>query len=292
MVEVSLDKHREAGEIVREAKEVANEAVEVGSSALDVAETVEETIEEMGGAPAFPCNVSVNEVAAHYTPGRDDDLSFDEGDLVKIDIGAHIDGYIADSAFTVSLGGDDGLVEAAEDGLAAGIDAVSGDTDTDAIGSAIEAAIESHGCNPVVNLTGHGLERYVQHAEPSIPNVGRSGIPLDEGQVIAIEPFTTHGDGRVKESKDGEIYSLKEEEPNTKVRRGRKLLKQVKEYRTLPFARRWLPAGGKTDIELKMLIKAGVVRNYPVLKETSGKPIAQAEETVIIQDDGCEVITT
>lgn len=290
---MSLDSHREAGGIVRRAKASAERLVETGASALEVAEAVEETIRSEGGEPAFPCNVSVNEVAAHYTPSHEDGPVFRDGDLVKVDVGAHVDGYIADSAFTVSLGGDSELVEAAEEGLRAGIDSVESGANTGDVGSAIEEGIEGIGCRPVVNLTGHGLERYVQHAEPTIPNVSRgTGVELEEGAVVAIEPFTTRGSGRVEESIGGEIYSLTDEDARVRGRNGRKILEEIEPYRTLPFARRWLPTGGRVDLGLRTLVKAEVLRNYPVLMEVSGATIAQAEETVVVQEGGCEVITT
>lgn len=288
---MSLDKHREAGEVVKRAKAEAADLVEPGAKAVDVAEAVEELIRSEGAHPAFPCNVSVNEVAAHYTPARDDDLAFSEGDLVKVDIGAHVDGYIADSAFTVSLGGDDDLVEAAEDGLAAGIDAVEAGADTGDIGAAIDEAIRSHGCRPIVNLTGHGLDRYVQHADPSIPNVGgRGGATLEEGQVVALEPFTTRGGGRVNEGGEGEIYA-RVGEGKVRARGARELLEEIEEFNGLPFAKRWLPEGGRTTLYLKRLVQNGIVKNYPVLNEVQGEPIAQAENTVIVREDGCEVVT-
>lgn len=287
---MSLDKHRQAGEIVTAAKAEARGMVEPGASGLAVAEAVEDLIADRGGEPAFPCNVSVNEVAAHYTPSRDDELLFEDGDLVKLDIGAHVDGYIADSAFTVSLGGDDELVEAAEAGLSAGVETVRAGVDTAEVGGAIESAIRERGVNPVVNLTGHGLERYVQHAEPSIPNVGNGrGATLEEGQVVAIEPFTTRGQGRVTEAGDGEIYRLEQEDASARSRRARDVLEKVKRFHGLPFAARWLDGGA--GLGLKMLVKSDAVRNYPVLKEVTGEPIAQAEDTVIVQEGGAEVIT-
>lgn len=132
----------------------------------------------------------------------------------------------------------------------------------------------------------------MQHASPSVPNVAKAGGPgLNEGDVIAVEPFTTRGKGRVKESRGGEIYSVEDPEANVRSRGGRKLLKEVGKYRTLPFARRWLPEGGRVDLSLRMLEKEGILKNYPVLREVSGSPIAQAEDTVIVGEGGCEVIT-
>lgn len=289
---MSLDKHREAGEIVKSAKAEAAGLVEAGNRAVEVAEAVEELIRSAGGAPAFPCNISINEVAAHYTPAREDDLTFAEGDLVKIDIGAHVDGYIADSAFTVSLGGDDELVTAAGKGLQAGIDAVRAGADTSDIGASIEETIREAGCRPIVNLTGHGLERFVQHADPSVPNVGgRGGVELDEGQVIAIEPFTTRGAGRVVEGGVGEIYAQVGDARGIRSRGARKLMETVEGFNELPFAKRWLPKGGRTSLYLNRLVADGVVKNYPVLREAKGAAIAQAEDTVIVTSDGCEVIT-
>lgn len=281
-----LDKHREAGQILADVRSEAIKKVKVRGRLLDLAEDIERTIQEKGGAVAFPVNISRNEEAAHATPSKDDASVFGK-DLVKLDIGVHIDGYIADTAVTVDLGKHDTLVNAANDALDAALDVVKAGVDIEVISAAIEKAIEGYGVLPVANLTGHGLERYTQHAPPSIPNRRiQSGVKLTEGQVVAIEPFASEGNGRVHEAGKVEIYSFVHAKP-IRSPEARAILKQIEGYKTLPFAKRWLE--GRVDLGLKQLELAGVIRGYPILKDRGF--VSQAEDTVIVTADGCEVIT-
>ncbi|MDD1720592.1 MAG: type II methionyl aminopeptidase [Euryarchaeota archaeon] len=281
-----LDKYREAGQILADVRSEAVKKVKVGHRLLDLAENIEHTIRQKGGEVAFPPNISRNEEAAHATPSKEDVSVFGK-DLVKLDIGVHVDGYIADTAVTVDLGKHDTLVKAANDALDAAIDVVKAGVDIEVISVAIEEAIEGYGVLPVANLTGHGLERYTQHAPPSIPNRKiQSGVKLEEGQVVAIEPFASDGNGRVHEAGKVEIYSFVKAKP-IRSPEARAILKQIEGYKTLPFAKRWLE--GRVDLGLKQLELAGIIRGYPVLKDRG--LVSQAEDTVIVTADGCEVIT-
>jgi len=295
MAEVDLDeerfeKHREAGEILVAVMAEARELVEPGASLLEVAETAEARIEELGGKPAFPVNISLDEEASHATPARDDERTFGES-VVCLDLGVHVDGWIADAAVTVDLAGEPGLVTAAEDALAAAIEAVEPGVHTGQVGAAIERAIDDAGYNPIVNLSGHGLGEYDAHTGPNVPNRAvDSGIELEAGEVLAIEPFASTGSGKVGEGASAEIYSLLEARP-VRDRRARRLLETIAEtYRTLPFAARWLDEP-RADLSLTRLERAGAVRSYPVLKEAEGALVSQAEHTLIVTEDGCEVVT-
>jgi methionyl aminopeptidase len=281
-----LDKYREAGRILAEVRGEAIKKVKVGVKLLDVAESVERSIQQKGGAVAFPTNISLNEEAAHATPSESDASIFGR-DLVKFDIGVHIDGYIADTAVTIDLGSNKKLVEASNSALERAIDVVRADVDTAAISAVIEQTITDYGFHPVVNLTGHGLERYTQHAPPAIHNRRtQSGTKLKEGQVIAIEPFSSNGNGRVYETGKAEIFSLVKEKP-VRSPEARAILKEIETYKSLPFARRWLK--GRVDLGLKQLETAGIIRAYPVLKDRG--LVSQAEDTLIVTTDGSEVIT-
>ncbi len=285
-----FEKHREAGEILVTVLGEAADRVEVGASHLEVAERAEARIAELGGAPAFPANISVDEEASHATPARDDEATFGE-EVVCLDVGVHVDGWIADAAVTVDLAGEAALVGAAEDALAAAVEVVEPGAHTGEVGAAIEAAIDDAGYNPVVNLSGHGLAEYDAHTGPNVPNRAvDSGVELEAGQVVAIEPFATDGSGKVGEGAEAEIYSLLEARP-VRDRRARALLETIEsDYRTLPFAARWLDAS-RAELSLSRLERADAVRSYPVLKEDDGALVSQAEHTVIVTEDGCEVVT-
>ena len=281
-----LEKYREAGRIVTEVRDNAVKKVKVGSSLLELAEYIESSIKDKGAGVAFPANISINEEAAHATPARNDKHVFGR-DLVKLDIGAHIDGYIADTAVTIDLGSNRQIVKASQAALDAAIEIVKAGINTSEISEIIEKTITSFGFNPVVNLTGHGLEQYVQHAPPSILNKRtETGVNLKEGQVIAIEPFTSSGAGRVYEAGHAEIFSLLDLKP-IRSSDARTVLREIETFKKLPFAKRWLK--GRVDMSLRQLEVANIIRSYPVLKDHG--LVSQSEDTVIVTVDGCEVIT-
>lgn len=289
-----LEKYMKAGKILADVREEAVRKVTIGASLLEVAEYIENLIREKGGQPAFPVNISRNDEAAHATPTLNDKTVFKE-DMVKLDIGVHIDGYIADTAVTVNLSGDNSqLVKAAEAGLKAAIETIRGGINTSEIGAAIEDAIKEYGYKPVGNLTGHGLARYIQHAPPSIPNTRVSrGIDLKAGDIIAIEPFATNGVGRVYDAGNAEIYHIVVIKP-VRLPSARSLLKEIEAYKTLPFAKRWLgkqETSGNIDFALIQLVKAGIVKPYPILKEVNRGLVSQAEDTILVTEDGCKVLT-
>lgn len=286
----ALDKYRQAGKILREVRENAVPRVKKGASMLEVANAIEAEIVAMGGKPAFPVNISMDSEAAHGTPEPDDKRVF-EDNIVKLDIGVHIDGYIADTAVTVDLSGNPDLVKASEKALEEAIKIVRAGTYTGEIGEIIEKTIDELGFKPIYNLTGHGLQRYVQHAPPSIPNkrIGQ-GIMLEAGQVIAIEPFATNGIGIVVEGSMADIFGISDVRP-VRMPAEREMLKAIQEYNGLPFARRWLTGMKRVDTTLTNLIRMGIVHTYPVLVEERGGMVSQAEHTLIVTEDGCEITT-
>lgn len=288
--EEALERYRRAGKILAEVRGAAVKKVGVGESMLEAANFIENLIREKGANPAFPCNISRNDEAAHATPIINDKSVFKQGDLVKLDIGVHIDGYIADTAITVDLGDNRELVRAAEEGLASAITTLRAGVSTSEIGEAIGKAISEFGFRPVVNLTGHGLRQYIQHASPQIPNRRiERGVILEANDVVAIEPFATSGAGKVVEGTLVEIYSFIAAKP-VRLPHARQLLKEIEHYKTLPFAKRWLSTP-RLELALRQLEAAGAIRSYPVLREETGGMVSQAEHTVIITENGCEVIT-
>jgi methionyl aminopeptidase len=285
----NLEKYREAGRILKIVRDEAVEMIRIGNSLLKVAEFVENRTVELGGKPAFPCNISRNEQAAHVTPKTGDSSVFGK-DMVKLDLGVHVEGYIADSAITVDLSGNSDIVKAAEEALTAAIDFAKPGVSTGQIGTAIEESIRSYGLNPIINLTGHGLSQYGAHEEPAVPNRHmEGGVYLKEGDVLAIEPFATNGAGIVHDGNWAEIYSLIKKKP-VRMPAVRNIMQQVEAYRTLPFAKRWLESD-RLEFSLLQLEKAGIFHSYPVLLESAGGLVSQAEHTIIITNDGCEVTT-
>jgi methionyl aminopeptidase len=287
----ALEKYRQAGRILKEVREAAAGRVQKGAKLLDVAEAIEADIVARGAKPAFPVNISLDAEAAHDTPEPDDLRIFQEN-IVKLDIGVRVDGYIADTAVTVDLTGrNQNLLKASETALEEAIKVVRAGVSTADIGEAIEAAINGFGLKPIYNLTGHGLERFVQHAPPAIPNrrMGQ-GITLQAGQVIAIEPFATDGVGLVVEGHYAEIFGIIAMKP-VRLPWERDMLKAIQAFEGLPFARRWLAGQKRSEKTLDALMRAGIIHAYPVLVEQSGGMVSQAEHTLIVTEDGCEVTT-
>ncbi len=285
-----LSKYRKAGEILAEILEEARPKVETGITLLEVAEFVEGEIIHKGAQPAFPCNISLDRSAAHYTPSPGDKSTFGEN-MVKLDVGVHIDGYVADAAITIDLGGHPDLTEASMAALDAALEIIAPGVGTGQIGAIIEETITGYGYKPISNLTGHGLSRYEAHDEPTVPNKAMErSTALKAGDVIAIEPFATNGSGRISEAPINEIYGFSGPRP-IRLSSARMLMKEIQEhYRTLPFARRWLKSE-RAEYALMQLMRSGSVHMYPVLWEVERALVSQAEHTVIVSENGCEVIT-
>jgi methionyl aminopeptidase len=285
-----FEKYLDAGRIASKILHKGAQGIRVGASYLELVESIEAQVIEQGAALAFPLNLSLNEDAAHDTASRDDPRLFAKGDVAKLDLGVQIDGYIADTATTVDLGTNSLLVQASATALEAAIKKVRPGATAGELGTAVQAEIEGRGYRPVSNLTGHGLDRFVQHTSPTIPNIAsKAGVRLEEGMVFAIEPFASTGSGHVGEKTRREIYSQISSKP-VRIPAGRAVLDTIKDRHGLPFARRWL-GERKMDLALNALIRAQVLHGYPVLSDIPGSLVSQAEHTVIVTGDGCIVTT-
>jgi methionyl aminopeptidase len=289
----TLEKYRKAGRIVAEIRQEISGDLKPGARILDVAGRIEDMIAKKGARPAFPVNISINEIAAHYTPSRADTKEIGEGDLVKIDMGAHVDGYIGDMAFTY-CSGPSSLVRASEKVLDEAIGVIRPGVSIAEIGETIENAARSQGAGVIVNLTGHGLDRYVFHGPPSIMNV-KNNIQhrLKEWDVVALEPFITETNGHVKNSGTVEIYRYLQDRP-VRLAEARKILALARDdYRSLPFAKRWLYSRFspvKVSLALRQLEAVDAIEAYPVLREMDNRPIAQSEHTIIVKEK--PIVTT
>jgi methionyl aminopeptidase len=297
--EMNFESYLRAGKIASEVREGARKKYHVGSTLLEICESVESQIRGMGAEPAFPVNTSLNDIAAHYTAEPNDSTTVKEGDVLKIDIGVQIDGYIADTAVTVCYDPKyESLVKAAEAALAEAVRAARANTKAGDIGRVIEATITKFGFRPIQNLSGHSLQQYTVHAGKSIPNIWTRGssFALLPNQAYAIEPFVTTKDGQgvVYEGKTRNIFGITSRKP-VKDEEADKLLELIwSRYRTLPFAMRWLTERyDEKDVRqlMETLIKKKNVHSYPILVEGHGKVVVQAEHTLIPSESSVSVIT-
>jgi methionyl aminopeptidase len=295
---LDIENYQKAGKVAAEVRENARKRYHVGETLLQICEQVEGMIREKGAEPAFPCNVSLNEIAAHYTAEPNDQTTVKDGDVLKIDIGAHVNGYIADTAVTVCYNPlYDSLVNATELALQEAVRIVKARVKASDIGKTVEEVTKKMGFKPINNLSGHSLAQYTIHAGRSIPNIWTIGtFSLLPNEAYAIEPFLTtkDGSGVVYNGKVKNIFAIA-----TRKRTGDKEADTFFEdlwnrFKTLPFALRWIVKDHdekRARNLMEFLIKKKLVRGYPILVEGNGKTVAQAEHTLIPTENGAMIVT-
>ena len=303
-----IESYIESGKIASKIRDEASKMIKEGTLVIDLVEYVESEILKAGAQIAFPCNVSMNEVAAHYTSPAGDKTVIQAGDMVKLDLGAMIDGYIADTAVTVIADGNidenytqdeinlhEEIVEASAAGLEAAIATARAGIEVSKIGAAVHEAISEYKLNPIFNLTGHSLEQNNLHAGISVPNYdNHDSYILEEGQAIAIEPFATNGEGTVNDAPGHYIYSYMANKP-FRMKSTQRVLKYIQHHhRYVPFSGRWITdefGERKGAIALKQLSDAMTVYPYAPLREKQNCFVSQKEHTLIIEKESSTVTT-
>jgi methionyl aminopeptidase len=291
--------YRRAGKIASDVRERAKGRYYAGTTLLEICETIETEIREKGGAPAFPVNVSLNDIAAHYTAAPNDGLTVKDGDVLKIDIGVHVDGYIADTAVTICTDPKyESLIRVAEMALNEAVKVAKADAKANDIGNVIENTIVRQGFKPIQNLSGHSLDRYTIHAGKSIPNIKTIGpsFSLSSNQAYAVEPFVTikEGEGVVYEGSVSNIFSVTSRKPIRNQKADAFLDHLWTKFRTLPFAVRWLTESydvREASELIDLLVKKRNLHAYPILVEAQGRLVSQAEHTLIPAVDSNYVLT-
>lgn len=291
-----LEKWRRSAAIAAHTRDYVASLLKPGAKLIDVSLAGHKRIEELGGKPAFPLQISRNHIAAHYCAYMGDPTTAEEGDLIKVDCGVHVDGFVADTAVTVDLSRDQRhqrLINASKEALAAAIRIAGPDVEVATIGREVERVMRSHGVQPVRNLTGHGVGRYIIHRAPQIPNVPTGRGTLKAGTCVAIEPFATDGPGLVHEQGDPHVFMAKKG-----VKKGKTMdanvLAAVEEFNGLPFGSRCLVQRfpyEQVARTLNAMAATGQLVVYPPLVERPGAFVAQFEHTLYIRDDGVEVLT-
>jgi methionyl aminopeptidase len=293
---VSLELLRVAGRIAAEARREGEALVVAGARVRDVCAAVEDAIRRRGGGLAFPVQSSRNAIAAHYCPSPEDETVYEDGDLAKLDVGVHVDGWVVDTAVTVNVGrraGNQPLIDAARAGLDAAIAEAGPGRAIRRLSAVIDAAIRARGFQTVRNLCGHGVGRWIVHCPPPIPNApDDSSDRLESGMVIAIEPFATDGAGRVAERGAAEVFRA-EGAPDAVPGGDPEVLAAIAGMNGLPFARRQLARldRGRVESTLRALAAAHALAAYPPLVDIGGRRIAQAEHTLYVGTEGVEVLT-
>lgn len=293
-----LENYVKSGRILAQVREFVKSMPIQGRLVLEICEQVEGKIRELGAGPAFPCNVGVNEVAAHYTSPSNDPSLVPENSLVKVDFGVECDGFITDTSISISLNPVyDSMILAVEAALQEALAAVAPGRKLSEIGSVVERCIQRYGFRPIRNLTGHKIDRYTIHAGKSVPNVsGMESGKFEVGEVYALEPFATlrEAEGAVRDGDAAYIYRFVKTK-GAKSKEASKLAEYVREtYKTLPFASRWLFNDwhdGDAKAAFRELAANRCIIGYPVLVEASGNVVSQAEHTILVTENGCRVLT-
>ena len=295
---MEFDDYIQAGKIAGEVRENVRKTDWVGKTVFEICEHVENEIKKRGAKCAFPVNTSINEVAAHYTAEPNDPLVIKDDDLVKIDLGAQINGYIADTAVTVCYNAEfDSMVQTAELSLSNAMSMMKVGVKSSDVGRTIEKTIKQMGFLPIANLSGHSLDQYTIHAGKSVPNIWSIGsFTFNENQAFACEPFVTTGEGLgfVHEGKIKNIFALSSRK-KTKDKDADKMLDYIwQNFNLLPFALRWLTTEWEEKEArrlLEILVKKKAVHAYPILVEGNGQRVTQAEHTFIPNETGVTITT-
>lgn len=286
----------QAGKIAREVRAFGKSLIVKGASYNEVIRKIYAKIAECGAIPAFPPQIALNEVAAHFLPSPDQDILFSD-QLVKLDVGICLDGAIGDCAVSIDLSGKhQHLIDAAELALLAAEKIVRVGLPIRELGAAIEEAITSRGLQPVRNLCGHGLGFFRVHTPPLIPNYAdKSKGILQPGMTFAIEPFATNGQGLIHEKGASTLFSLIKKKPG-KSPLEETLLTKIDTFHNLPFSLHDLLSCNlplrEVEKGVDSLIAAGLIASYPPLVEIAGGFVAQAENSVLIDPQGNVLITT
>lgn len=267
----------QAGLIAGKIRRIFENRINEGLKVLELCEAIEGEIENLGGKPAFPCNVGINEIAAHYTATPKDATIIPPGALVKIDYGVHLEGYIVDTAFSVALSNTDRkLVEEANRALEEVKRKIKVGDKISRVGEIVNGIAKESGFLVISNLHGHEINRFNLHAGLSIPNIpNKSNIRFENGMVTAIEPFFTYnfGKGYVEETQTALIFKLASLN---------KVPEDLKKYfHSLPFCERWIT---KRQLDYGSIRKVPLVK-YKVLVEAGSAPVAQRETTFMFIDD-------
>jgi methionyl aminopeptidase len=299
MEDYDYEKLKETGRISSEALSKARMIVKEGKGILEATDELEQFIIEKGYELAFPVNISINSSAAHYTPDVDDNSLFSGSDLIKIDLGARKNEYLTDCAITIDLSSNyPKLVEATEKALESAISMVKPGREVREIGRVIESIAVENGFKPIKNLGGHGVTKTDLHADVFIPNFDNGdSTKLEEGQVIAIEPFMTDGYGLVEDGNTVNIFQ-KQADAMPRSREAREVASLVNEkYLTYPFSLKWVRRELKHMSEfgvrkgISELISMGMLEAFPVLVEKKKGMVAQSEKELIVEKDSCIIVT-
>ena len=285
-----------AGSLAKQVRHFGKSLITKGASYNEVIARINKKIDDLGARPAFPPQIALNDVAAHFLPQPDEDIIFSD-QVVKLDVGICYNGAIGDCAVTIDLSGKfQKLVDAVEAALLAAEQSITIGKPLREIGKVIEDTITSYGYTSVKNLGGHGLGFNKIHTPPMFPNYhDKSTEVIKPEMTFAIEPFATNGKGFIYVADNPTIFSFQKKR-NLPSPISQYLVEKIKSFEGLPFAMHHFMGGGYPLNEIKQglaeLMTAEVITGYPPLIEEAHGMVAQAENSVLVDKDGKVTITT
>ncbi|UKZ75051.1 hypothetical protein TrVFT333_002723 [Trichoderma virens FT-333] len=295
-----LADYREAAEVHRQVRQYAQKVIKPGQTLTEIAETIEDSVRALTGhqgleegdahiaGMGFPCGLSLNHCAAHYTPNAGNKMVLQQNDVMKVDFGVHVNGKIVDSAFTMAF-------EPKYDNL---LQAVRRPPTLEVMESfEVEIDGTTYPVKSIRNLTGHTILPYSIHGTKAVPIVkSNDQTKMEEGDVFAIETFGSTGNGYVRD--DGEVSHYAKvgdvQHVDLRLSSAKALLNVInKNFGTLPFCRRYLDRLGQEKylLGLNSLVQNDIVEAYPPLCDKKGSYTAQYEHTILIRPTVKEVIS-
>ncbi|KAI5956939.1 MAP2 [Candida jiufengensis] len=307
---------RKGAEIHRRVRQKARSSIKPGMTMIEIADLIENSVRNytnndhtLKQGIGFPTGLSLNHVAAHYTPNTGDKLTLSQNDIMKVDIGIHINGRICDSAFTMTFNEDgkyDTILKAVKEATNTGIKESGIDVRLNDIGESIQEVMESYEMEEngkilpikcIKNLNGHNIGDYVIHSGKTVPIVANGDMTkMEEGEIFAIETFGSTGKGYVLPEGECSHYALNQNIDNIKIpsEKASTLLKNIKtNFGTLPWCKRYLERTGEEKylLALNHLVRSGIVEDYPPIVDTKGSYTAQFEHTILLHPHKKEVVT-
>ena len=296
MNQQEIEKYKQAGKIAGEIRKFIRTYVKPGIPIKEIAKTIQDKIEKAGAIAAFPPTVSIDNIAAHYSPAPDEETK--ASGAIKLDFGVCVDGYVADTALTLDLTEDkkhQPLIDASQEALDKVLKLIESNPTLHEIGKTVQETVESKGFSPIVNLSGHSLDQWKVHAGITIPNYGNNNENKLTPGAYAIEPFATDGEGKIYQGNSGHVYEITNESKNPRSPKAREILNFVKEkYKTLPFSLSEIQEkfGPMSKLALRELEQQEIIHLHAALIEKANGIVAQSEHTILILEDGEVIVTT
>jgi len=315
-----LSDYRLAAEVHRQVRGWVHEVTKPGMPLTELAVGIEDGVRALTGhqglepgdslkaGMGFPTGLSLNHCAAHFTPNPGQkDILLKHQDVLKVDFGVHVNGWIVDSAFTLAFDPIyDNLLCAVKDATNTGLKCSGIDARMSEIGSSIQETMEAYEVEiggktypvkAIRNITGHDILRYTIHGGKHVPFVKNNDqTKMEEGEVFAIETFGSTGRGRVRDGIGVYGYGKEANPPVSSLylSSARSLLNTINEnFGTIVFCRRYLDRLGLDRYLLGMnsLVKNGIVNMYPPLDDIAGCYVSQFEHTILLKSSGNEIIS-